>query len=235
MRLPMMGRRRRMKLYMHPVSMTSRPVRLFIADNNIDIDEQVVDLMTGEHLKDPYASINPNCMVPMLEDGDLRLTESSAILKYLADKIGSPAYPKDLKQRAKVNEVMDWLNTNFYRDYGYGLCYPQVFPHHKRRSDEAHTATIEWGKENAKKWLKLLNDHWIGPQKAYLCGERITIADYFGAGLVTLGEVIRIDFSQYPNIRRWLDNVKKQPSWPKVNEVFYGLVDAVKAQPFNAI
>jgi glutathione S-transferase len=224
-----------MKLYMHPVSMTSRPVRLFIADNKIDVDEQVVDLMTGEHLKDPYASINPNCMVPMLEDGDFRLTESSAILKYLADKIGSPAYPKDLKQRAKVNEVMDWLNTNFYRDYGYGLCYPQVFPHHKRRSDEAHAATVEWGKENAKKWLKLLNDHWIGPQKAYLCGERITIADYFGAGLVTLGEVIRIDFSQYPNIRRWLDNVKKQPSWPKVNEVFYGLVDAVKAQPFSAI
>jgi glutathione S-transferase len=236
MRLPMMGKsRQRMKLYMHPVSMTSRPVRLFVADNKIDIDEQVVDLMTGEHLKDPYASLNPNCMVPMLEDGDFRLTESSAILKYLADKIGSPAYPKDLKQRAKVNEVMDWLNSNFYRDYGYGLCYPQVFPHHKRRSDEAQTATVEWGKENTKKWLKLLNDYWIGPKKAYLCGEQITIADYFGAGLVTLGEVIRVDFSQYPNVRRWLDNVKKQPSWPKVNEVFYGLVDAVKAQPFNAI
>jgi glutathione S-transferase len=101
MRFPMMGRRHRMKLYMHPVSMTSRPVRLFIADNKIDIDEQVVDLMTGEHLKDPYASINPNRMVPMLEDGDFRLTESSAILKYLADKIGSPAYPKELKQRGQ--------------------------------------------------------------------------------------------------------------------------------------
>jgi glutathione S-transferase len=236
MRLPMMGKsRQRMKLYMHPVSMTSRPVRLFIADNKIDVDEQVVDLMTGEHLKDPYASLNPNCMVPMLEDGDFRLTESSAILKYLADKIGSPAYPKDLKQRAKINEVMDWLNSNFYRDYGYGLCYPQVFPHHKRRSDEAQTATVEWGKENAKKWLKLLNDYWIGPKKAYLCGDQITIADYFGAGLVTLGEVIRVDFSQYPNVRRWLENVKRQPSWPKVNEVFYGLVDAVKAQPFSAM
>ena len=39
-----------------------------------------------------------------LEDGDLKLTESSAILKYLADKIGSPAYPKDLKARAKRSE-----------------------------------------------------------------------------------------------------------------------------------
>ena len=38
-----------MKLYMHPVSMTSRPVRLFIAENGIAVDEQMVDLMAGEH------------------------------------------------------------------------------------------------------------------------------------------------------------------------------------------
>ena len=41
-----------MKLYMHPVSMTSRPVRLFIAENNIPVEEQVVDLFTGEHYKE---------------------------------------------------------------------------------------------------------------------------------------------------------------------------------------
>ena len=85
-----------MKLYMHPVSMTSRPVRLFIAENKIPVEEELIDLMTGAHLKPPYSTINPNCLVPMIEDGDFRLTESSAILKYLADKIGSPAYPKDL-------------------------------------------------------------------------------------------------------------------------------------------
>jgi glutathione S-transferase len=83
-----------MKLYMHPVSMTSRPVRLFIAESGIDVDEQVVDLMAGAQHQEPFASINPNRMVPVLEDGDLRLTESSAILKYLADKIDSPAYPR---------------------------------------------------------------------------------------------------------------------------------------------
>ena len=38
-----------MKLYMHPVSMTSRPVRLFIAENNIPVEEVTVDLFTGEH------------------------------------------------------------------------------------------------------------------------------------------------------------------------------------------
>jgi glutathione S-transferase-like protein len=125
-----------MKLYMHPVSMTSRPVRLFIAENKIPVDEVTVDLFTGEHYGPAYTAVNPNNLVPMIEDGDLRLTESSAILKYLADKIGSPAYPKDLKQRAKVNEMMDWLNTNFYRDWAYNLAYPQLFPNQKRRSDE---------------------------------------------------------------------------------------------------
>jgi glutathione S-transferase len=224
-----------MKLYMHPVSMTSRPVRLFIAENNIPVEEQVVDLFSGEHYKEPFLAVNPNHMVPVLEDGDFRLTESSAILKYLADKVDSPAYPKDLKKRAKVNEVMDWINSNFYRDWAYGFIYPQVFPHHKRRTDEIHSATIEWGKERAQGWLTLLDQYWIGPGKPYLCGDQITIADYFGAGLVTLGEVIRCDFGKYPNIQRWLGNMKKLKSWPKVNEVFYGLVDQVKEQKFVAL
>jgi glutathione S-transferase len=224
-----------MKLYMHPVSMTSRPVRLFIADNKIPCDEVMVDLMTGEHYKEPFATLNPNRLVPVLEDGDLRLTESSAILKYLASKYDLPSYPKDLKKRAKVDEMMDWFNTQFYRDYGYGLAYPQIFAHHKRPTDEAQSATIAWGKERAAGWFKILNDYWLGPQKQYLCGDQITIADYFGASLVTLGEVIRCDFSAYPNVERWLNNMRKLGSWKKTNEAMAGFANAVKDQPFKAL
>lgn len=223
-----------MKLYMHPVSMTSRPVRLFIAENGIQVDETVVDLMTGEHYQEPFASFNPNRLVPVLEDDGLKLTESSTILKYLAEKIGSPAYPKDLKMRAKVNEIMDWFNTNFYRDYAYGWIYTQIFPHHKRPTDEAHQATIAWGKERAKIWLQVLNDYWIGPDRKFLCGDQMTVADYFGIGLITLGEVIKVDFSPWPNVQRWMNNVKSSlKSWDKVNEVFYGLVHSVRDQKFD--
>jgi glutathione S-transferase len=223
------------KLYMHPVATTCRPVRLFIAESNIPVEEEVIDIFGGAQYAPPYSDTNPNSLVPLLEDGDLRLTESSAILKYLADRINSPAYPADIKLRAKVNEAMDWVNTNFYREFGYGLCYPQLFPHLKRRSDEAQAETLEMGKEQAKRWFRVLDVHWLGPTKSFLCGDQITIADYFGAALVTLGEVIRCDFSPYPNVQRWLNNVKKLPSWPKVNEVFYGLVDSVKEQQFHAV
>ena len=94
-----------MRLYYHPASTTSRMIMLFASEEGIDLDYKVVDLFTGEHLKPDYAAINPNCMVPALHDGDFRLTESSAILKYLADKVGSLAYPQDLKERARVNEI----------------------------------------------------------------------------------------------------------------------------------
>ena len=224
-----------MKLYMHPVSMTSRPVRLFIAESGIDVDEQLVDLFTGEHYKEPFASMNPNRMVPVLEDGDFRLTESSAILKYLADKYDLPSYPKDLKKRAKVNEVMDWLNTQLYREFGYGLVYPQLFPHYKRRSDEAHAGAIEWGQQGARKWLQVLNDHWLGPNNRYLCGNEITIADYFGACLVSIGEWIGCDLAAYPNVKRWLDNMKTLKSWDEVNEVFNSFVAANKGKAFARV
>ncbi len=224
-----------MKLYIHPVSMTSRPIRLFVAENGIDLEEQVIDILSGEHFQEPYASFNPNRLVPVLQDGDLRLTESSAILKYLADKIDSPAYPKDLKQRAKVNEMMDWFNTNFYREYGYGFIYPQVFPNHKRESDAVQDATVAWGQERAQTWLAVLNDHWIGPDNAYVCGNQISIADYLGIAFVTLGEVIRIDFSAYPNIDRWINNMKQLEHWGEINEALYGFAEAVKDQEFTTV
>jgi len=223
-----------MKLYMHPISTTSRPVMQFIADNNIPADMQVIDLFTGEHMREPYASINPSKMIPVLEDGDFRLSESSAILKYLADKINSPAYPKDLKARARVNEVMDWLNSNLYRDWAYGLVYPQVFPSHKRPSDEAHGAVISWGKDKAKVWLQVLNDSIIG-KNAYLCGNDITIADYLGFAFIQVGDIIRCDFQQYPNIARWLGTMKTRPSTAKIYEVVNGFAESVKSRDFVAI
>ena len=224
-----------MKIYYHPASTTSRPLMLFAAEAGLDIDFQVVDLFTGEHMQAPYAQINPNQLVPVLEDGDFRLTESSAILKYLAEKTGSPAYPKELRARARVNEMMDWVNTQLCRDLAYGVVYPQMFPHHKRQSDEAQKMTVAWGKERAKQWLKVLDEKLIGPNKPYLCGDAITIADYYAAAFVALAEAIRSDLSAYPNVKRWLANMKKLKNWAKVNEAIDGFAASMKDVAFETV
>jgi glutathione S-transferase len=224
-----------MKLYYHPASTASRPVLLFAAESGIDLEMQLVDIFKGEHHQAAYTALNPNALVPMLEDDGFRLTESSAILKYLADKVDSPLYPKDLRQRARVNERMDWFNTQLDRDYCFGLVFAQLLPHHRRRSDEAQAGTVQWGQERSRVWLQVLNDHILGPDRAYVCGDAITIADHFGAGLLTLGEVIGCDFAAYPHVRGWLARMKALKSWKPVNAVLDGLTAAHKGEVFATV
>jgi glutathione S-transferase len=210
-----------MKLYYHPVSTTCRPILQFAAENGVTLDLQVVDLFKGEHLGTPYAAVNPSRQVPLLEDGAFRLSECSAILKYLADTSGSAAYPKDLKQRARVNELMDWFNTGLYRDLGYNLVYPQTLPHHKRADGKVQAAILAWGREKSRNWLRILDENLIGPRNAFVGGNAITLADYLGAAYLTVGEVIRLDYSPWPNVSRWLATMKARPGWAKTNEGFY--------------
>jgi len=224
-----------MKLYYHPASTTSRIVDMFAREQGIELERQVVDLFTGEHLKPEYAAINPNCLVPVLEDGDFRLTESAAILRYLAEKIGSPAYPKDLKERARVNERMDWFNANFYKDIGYGLIYPQTFPHHKRPGDAVQAGTLDWGKQKTQAWLKILDQNLLGPKKPFLCGDKVTLADYMGAEMIALGELIGCSYAGFPNIERWLGRMKALKSWAKVHEAADGFAASLKGKPFVAV
>jgi glutathione S-transferase len=213
-----------MKLYFHPVSTTSRPILLFAAESGINLDHQIVDLFTGAQYKPEYAAINPSSQVPVLDDGDFRLTESSAILKYLADKVRSPAYPSDPRLRARVNERMDWFNTGLYRDFGYNFVYPQIFPFMRRPDDTVQAGTIAWGKEKSLFWLKVLDGGLIGPQNRFVCGNDISLADYLGSIMILGGEAIGLTFSAYPNISRWLGNMKALKNWAKVNEAFYTYV-----------
>jgi len=223
-----------MKLHFHPVSTASRPIVLFCADANISYEPVIVDIVKGAHFEEPFVTLNPSKQVPVLEDGDLVLTESSAILKYLAEKANSPAYPKDLKARARINERMDWFNTQHYREWGYHLIYPQTFPHHVRPTEEAQRATVEWGREKSEAWLKVLNDNIIGSHK-YLCGDTITIADYFGAEILAAGDLIGVTYKRFPNVDRWMSTMRALPGWKKTNEATDGFAASLKGKKFVTI
>ena len=70
----------------------------------------------------------------------------------------------------------------------------------------------------------MLDQSLIGPRNGYLCGDTITIADYLGATMIIGGDATGCDFSSYPNITRWLGNMRALKSWAKVNEAFYKYV-----------
>ena len=210
-----------MKLYYHPVSTTSRPIMLLAADEGITLNMQVVDLFTGEHKQPTYMAINPNGLVPTLEDGDFRLSEGSAILKYIAEKSRSRAYPADIQQRARVNQLMDWFNTGLYRDLGYGIVYAQTFPDYMYTDTTVQSTCLARSQQKTRRWLDILDRDLLGPNKKYLCGQDITLADYLGVCYLTLGEVAQLKFDEWPNVTRWINCMKARPTWAKVNEGFY--------------
>jgi glutathione S-transferase len=205
-----------MKIYTFDGSPTSRIVLLFCAEERIEFEKVDVDLLAGAHVSDSYRSINPCALVPVLEDGDFRLTESSSILKYLADKVESKAYPREPMRRAKVHELMDWLNTSLYRVLGYNFVYPQLYAHHRREPEAVNQGTINWGRERTAQYLQLLDGHWLG-KKRFLCGDELTLADFFGAPIVAQLDLIRANLRPFENISRWMGEMRKLPSWQRVH------------------
>lgn len=210
-----------MKFYTFPGSPVCRPIAMFIADHGMNVEEQVVDLLAGEQYRPPFTAINPNSAVPVLDHDGFRLTESSAILKYLADLVDSPAYPKDLKARARVNEAMDWVNTGLYRSFGYNLCYPQVLDFMKLPDANAQALLLAGGQAGTRRYLAVMNDHFLGDGRPYLCGSTLSLADYLAAGVLSMGELISHPFTAWPNVQAWYERMQATPNWRTANAALY--------------
>jgi glutathione S-transferase len=218
-----------MRLHFFDGSTTCRPVVMFAHEAGIALDLVPVDLFGGEQMQPAYLAKNPNGKVPLLEDDGFLLTEASAILKYLAEVSGSPAYPSDPRGRARVNAQMDWFNTGFYRAFGHGVVYPVVMPHlaHAPQVQEAVSAA---SRREARSLLRILNDHMLGDGGAHLGGAHPNLADFLGVAYATIGEFIGEDFGDFRRIMRWIAAMKARPSWAVANRGFEAWRDATLAR-----
>ncbi|KAL5174241.1 Glutathione S-transferase T1 [Glycine soja] len=108
----MMGK---LKVYADRMSQPSRAVLIFCRFNGIDFEEIKVDISKRHHLSPEFREINPLQKVPAIVHGSFNLSESHAILVYLASAFPGIAdhwYPSNLFRRAKINSVMDWHHSN---------------------------------------------------------------------------------------------------------------------------
>jgi glutathione S-transferase len=220
-----------MKLYLDPISTTSRPLTMFLYDHPQPVEIVPVNLFAGEHQSEAFAALNPNRAVPVLADGDFVLTECSAILKHLADKIDA-AYPAEPAERSRVNQWMDWFNTGLYRDLGYNYVYPQVVPDYRFENPQTQADVLARGAERAAKWLAILDAALEG--KPYLGGAQPCIADYLGAAYVSLGDWVGFDFSPHSEVSRWLAAFRSRPCWEDTHapwNAFVTMLRGAQLQP----
>jgi maleylacetoacetate isomerase/maleylpyruvate isomerase len=95
-----------MKLYNYFRSSASFRVRIALALKGLDYDYVPVHLVKREHLEESYASVSASRLVPLLQDGDISVTQSLAIMEYLEETHPQPPLlPADAPGRARVRAL----------------------------------------------------------------------------------------------------------------------------------
>lgn len=165
-----------------------------------------------------YVAVNPLAGIPTLVDGDLALSESNAILRYLAARQGrDDLYPADLVERARVDELLDRFATRFraafFRVEAPALGFVMGAGWGAEARDPAAVAAAE--REIAPE-LALL-DGLVRPEGAVI--GRFTIADCALAPVLFRTTRTGLDLGPYPRLAGLRDGLLARPAWAAAEAV----------------
>jgi glutathione S-transferase len=151
----------------------TRSLRALWALNELGVECEFVpvNLRAGEQLSPQFLQLNPAGKVPVLVDGDLVLTESVAIVLYLAEKYpDKELLPVDIALRAQVYRWMMFAVTELESALWRITRHTFLYPKEKRSATEITLAA-----EDFVTMAKVLDQHMIG--RRYIVGEKFTAAD----------------------------------------------------------
>jgi glutathione S-transferase len=199
-----------MKLYINTLSPNVRRVRLTAAVLGLQLEEIALDFTKGEHKTPEYLAINPNGAVPSLVDGDYVLTESRAIMQYLAAKKPESALlPRDERGRADVTRWQFWDSSHFSPQVGtlvFQRLLKQMFG-----MGEPDAAKVEEALTNLRRYAAVLNKHLEG--KRYVVGDALTLADLTLASTLMYAKQVDVPLAEFPNIQGWLGRITELDAW----------------------
>jgi glutathione S-transferase len=189
-------------LYDSAVSGNCYKVRLLLAQLGLGYRRHPVDVVDRSGRDELLGELNPALRVPTLILDDGRpLAESGAILVYLAED--TPFLPTDRFERAKV---LQWLFFEQYSHEPYIAVvrfwteFPQTAPPAER---------IEARRAGGYAALRAMEQHLAG--RAFLVGQRYTIADIALYAYTHVAHEGGFDLGDLPAVRAWLHRVREQP------------------------
>lgn len=201
-----------MKLYYNPLSPNVRRVRLAAAVLGIELEEKPLDFAKGEHKSADYLALNPNGAVPTLVDGDFVLTESRAIMQYLASKKPeSGLLPKDEAARADVTRWQFWDAAHFSPQLG-TITFEKIIKG-LMGIGEPDASKIQDALSNFRRFAAVLDKRLAGQQ--YVVGNRLTIADLTLGSSLMYAQQTEVPLSEFPNVQAWFARITALEGWKK--------------------
>lgn len=185
-----------------------RAIELTAKALGLHLDQRVVNLMAGDHLKPEYLKMNPRHTIPVLDDNGTIVNESHAIMIYLVSKYGKndALYPKDLAKQSKVNAALFFESGVLFARMR-SITYPIFLE--GCREIPAEKA------EQVLKSYQLLEDTL---EEDYVAGSALTIGDF--SCISTISSVmgfIPIDRTKFPRIHGWINRLKELPYYEEAN------------------
>ncbi|AJI81379.1 putative glutathione S-transferase-family protein [Yersinia enterocolitica] len=165
-------------------------------------------------LNDPlYRSLNPNGLIPCLQDGDFILWESNTIVRYLAAQYGDNAlYLPEAKQRAAAEKWMDWATSSVVEPF------KAVFIGLVRTAPELQDkAKIAHGIDQLNA-LMTIADEALSKQ-TYLSGDKFGIGDIPLGCLAYAWFNLPIERPELPHLQRWYQSLTHRAAFQKVIDI----------------
>lgn len=146
-----------------------------------------------------FLKLNPNAMVPVIQDEDFVLWESNSIIRYLATRYGDESlYPVEARARARVDQWIDWQASDLNRSWSYAfMSLVRRSPEHQD-SHALAASCCDWSKH-----MEIL-DKQLDLTGAYVSGDRFSLAD-IPTGL---------------SVNRWFETPLAHPVFPAVSDYY---------------
>ena len=234
-----------LKLYNFAASTCSQAVRFVLAEKGLDYDDYIMDSPTGEHLREPYLSLNPNGVVPTLVHDGQPIGDSTVIMEYLDEVFPEPPMsPADAHGRARMREWLRYFEEvphpsirypSFHYFIGKKLAdktkqelnafaarHPIRKDFYSEINPEGFTADkVAAAEERLAKCLDRVEKELSarGHGGPWLMGEQLTVADACLMPVIDrmndLGMSHLWENGARPGIARWYGEIQKRPAFGK--------------------
>ncbi|CAM8978750.1 unnamed protein product [Rhodiola kirilowii] len=202
-----------------PAYASTKRVILCLIEKQIDFESVPVDVINGEHKLPDYLNLQPFGVVPVTVDGDYKLFESRAILRYYSEKYksqGTDLLGKTIEERGFVEQWLEVEAQNFHPPT-YNLVLHLMFS--SLLGFPCDDKIVQESEENLAKVLDVYEDRLA--ESNYLACDFFSLADLshipFASYLFDIGKEYLIRDRKH--VSKWWDVISSRPSWKKVQDL----------------
>jgi glutathione S-transferase len=202
-----------MKLYEFAPTRSIR-VRWTLQELGVAFDAEVVNLVAGEAQRPAFLKLNPAGKLPVLVDGDLVLTESVAIVVYLAEKYPEKRLlPPEPAQRAQAHKWLLFAATELEQPLWRIAKHSVIYPEDKRLP-----ADIDLARGDFTAMARVLDAHMDG--REYVVDDKVSVADFVLAYTLDWANMVGL-LEEFPRLRGYMERLYQRPHAPmRIAEAF---------------